>query len=108
MAEETGTDRRAKAINVVADVVRWAGLTIAVILVVHVVLVAGEANPANWITRFVRSLAEVFSLGFKDLFTKPADDPKLRVLINYGIAAIFWLIVSAFLAKLIRRLAPSP
>src|SRR5262249_19327686 len=68
MAEETGTDVRAKAINLVADVVRWIGLIAAVILVVHVVLVAGEANPANWITKFVRSLADVLSLGFKDLF----------------------------------------
>jgi hypothetical protein len=107
MAEETGTDVRAKAINILAGVVRWIGLIAAVILVVHVILVVGEANPANWITKLVRSLADVLSLGFKDLFNKPADDPKLRVLINYGIAAIFWLIVSAFLAKLIRRLAPN-
>ena|SRR2546430_13781617 len=107
MADETGTHTRAKAINLLADVVRWIGLAAAVILVVHVILVAGEANPANWIAKVVHSLADVLSLGFKDLFNKPADDPKLRVLINYGIAAIFWLIVSAFLAKLIRRLAPT-
>jgi hypothetical protein len=31
-------------------------------------------------------------------------DPKLSVLVNYGIAAIFWLVVSAIVAKVIRRL----
>ena len=30
--------------------------------------------------------------------------PKLRVLVNYGIAALFWLIVSGVLSRLVRRL----
>lgn len=101
---DTERDARAKAVSLVAGVVRWIGLVAAVALVVHVLLVVGEANPANWITRVTNSLADFFSLGFKDLFTKP-DDAKLRVLINYGLAAIFWLIVSSFLSRLIRRLA---
>lgn len=105
MAEGTDQDTRAKAVNLLADVVRWIGLAAAVVLVIHVLLVAGEANPANWISRVTNSLADFFSLGFKDLFNKPADDPKLRTLYNYGLAAIFWLVVSGFLSKLIRRLA---
>jgi hypothetical protein len=103
MADDTDERTRAKAFGLLADVVRWVGLAATIVLVIHVLLVAGEANPANWITRVVGDLADVFSLGFKDLFNKPADDPKLRVLINYGIAALFWLIVSGFLSRLIRR-----
>lgn len=105
MAEGTDRDTRAKAVGLLADVVRWIGLAAAVILAIHVLLVAGEANPANWIARLTSTLADFFSLGFKDLFTKPADDPKLRVLFNYGLAALFWLIVSGFVSRLIRRLA---
>jgi hypothetical protein len=105
MAEGTDRDTRAKTVGLLADVVRWVGLAAAVILVIHVLLVAGEANPANWIARLTSGLADFFSLGFKDLFTKPADDPKLRVLYNYGLAALFWLIVSGFVSRLIRRLA---
>jgi hypothetical protein len=101
---ETDQDTRAKAVGLLADVVRWIGLAAAVVLAIHVLLVAGEANPANWIARLTNSLADWVSLGFKDLFTKPADDPKLRVLINYGLAALFWLIISGFLSRLIRRL----
>jgi len=104
MAEETDRDTRAKAVGLLADLVRWIGLAAAVVLVIHVLLVAGEANPANWIARLTSDFADFFSLGFKDLFTKPTDE-KLRVLVNYGLAALFWLIVSAALARLIRRLA---
>lgn len=104
MAEETDQDTRAKAVNLLAGLVRWIGVTAAVILVIHVALVAGEANPANWIARFTTTLADFFSLGFRDLFNKPADDPKLRTLLNYGLAALFWLALSGFLARAIRRL----
>jgi hypothetical protein len=105
MAENTRTASRSRVVGLLADVVRWVGLIFAVVLVVHVVLTVGEANPANGIARFVRTIADAVSLGFKDLFNKPADDPKLRVLLNYGLAALFWLIVSTVIARLIRRLA---
>lgn len=102
---ETDQDTRARLVGLLADIVRWVGLAAAVVLAVHVLLVVGEANPANWITRLTSSLADWLSLGFRDLFTKPADDPKLRTLFNYGLAALFWMIATAFLSRLIRRLA---
>lgn len=101
----TDSDRdvtRARAVGVLAGVVRWAGLLIALVLVVHVVLVMGNANPDNPITGFFRGAAEPLSLAFKSLFTP--EDAKLGVLVNYGIAAVFWLVVSSVAAKLIRRL----
>ncbi len=65
----------------------------------------GEANVDNSIVSWVGSTADGLTLGFQDLFTP--DDPKLSVLINYGIAAIFWLVVSAIIAKVIRRVGGS-
>jgi hypothetical protein len=100
MAE--GTERRTSAVSLLAGVVRWVGLIIAVILVVHVVLTVGSANPDNGITSVIRGLADPLSLAFKDLFTP--SDTKLRVLVNYGLAAIFWLIVSGIIARLLRRI----
>ncbi len=91
--------------GLLAGIVRWAGLIFAAILVLHVVFVIGEANEANGIVSFVRSWADGLALGFKDLFM-PAD-VKLRVLVNFGIAAIFWLVVSSILAKIIRRVGGS-
>ena len=94
---------RGKIAGIVASVVRWIGLILAIILVVHILLTVGSANPANGITSFFAEWAKPVALGFKDLFTP--SDPKLLVLVNYGIAALFWLIVSGLVAKAIRRLA---
>jgi hypothetical protein len=89
-------------VGVVATVVRWVGLVFAVILVLHVIFTVGSANPGNGIVSWVRGWADSLAIGFKDLFEP--NDAKLRVLVNYGIAALFWLIVSAIVAKLIRRI----
>jgi hypothetical protein len=102
MAEQTETHVRGRVVGIVAAVVRWVGTIIAVILVAHVLLTVFGANPDNPITTFVRSWADPLALAFRDLFT-PADG-KLRVLANYGLAAIFWLIVTSIVVRLIRRL----
>ncbi|GDY30691.1 hypothetical protein [Gandjariella thermophila] len=108
MAEETrsaarvGADVRRTIVGIVAGVVRWAGAIFALLLAAHVVLTVGGANPSNGITRFVANWADPLTLGFRDLFTP--DDLKLRVLVNYGLAALFWLIISAVIARLVRRL----
>ncbi|SFP66855.1 hypothetical protein SAMN05421810_10341 [Amycolatopsis arida] len=107
--EETPARRRVdwlavkdRIVGLLAGIVRWVGLAFAAILVLHVVFVVGDANPDNGIVSFVRDWSDSLALGFKDLFTP--DDAKLRVLVNYGIAAIFWLIVSSVLARIIRRI----
>lgn len=93
---------RSAAVGVVAGVVRWAGLLIALVLIAHVVLVMGNANPGNAIASFVRGLAEPLALAFKDLFTP--EDAKLGLLVNYGLAAVFWLSMTSVVTRLIRRL----
>jgi hypothetical protein len=91
-----------QAIGLIAGIVRWVGLIFAVILVLHIIFTVGSANADNGIVSWVHSWADGLSIGFKDLFEP--NDAKLRVLVNYGIAAVFWLIVSAIVAKLIRRI----
>ena len=97
------TVTRSNVVGVLAGVVRWAGLLFALVLVVHVLLTVGHANPENGITEFFSAAADPLALAFKSLFT-PANT-ELRVLVNYGLAALFWLIVSSVLSRLIRRLA---
>ncbi|GLY68666.1 hypothetical protein [Amycolatopsis taiwanensis] len=96
--------RRVKnqAFRLLADIVRWAGLLLAAVLVLHVIFVVGSANPANAIVSWVRGWADTFAIGFQDLF-EPGD-AKLRVLVNFGIAALFWLIASGIVARIIRRI----
>lgn len=93
---------RANVVGVLAGVVRWVGLAFAVVLVIHVLLTVGGANPDNGITRFFDTVADPLALAFKSLFTP--ENAELRVLVNYGLAALFWLIVSSVVARLIRRL----
>lgn len=86
-----------------ASLVRGIAVVFAAILIVHIVLFMGSANPTNGITKFFADVAEPLALGFKDLFT--LSDPRAAVLVNYGLAAIFWLVVGALLARVLRRFA---
>ena len=93
---------RTRVVGIAAGIISWVGLALAVVLVVHVVLTVGGANPGNVITSTVASVAEPVALAFKDLFSP--SDAKLRVIVNFGLAALFWLSVRAIVLKLVRRL----
>nr|WP_145740194.1 hypothetical protein [Saccharopolyspora dendranthemae] len=86
-------------VDVLIQVVRWAGLVCAALLAIHVILTIGNANPDNGITQFVASVADPLALGFQDLFTP--EDPQLAVLLNYGIAALFWLIITSIARRIL-------
>ncbi|HEY8371125.1 MAG TPA: hypothetical protein VIL00_00095 [Pseudonocardiaceae bacterium] len=92
---------RATVVRAAGEVVRWLGNLAAMLLTMHVVLTIAGANPDNGITRFVAHWAEPLALGFRDLFLP--SDAELRVLVNYGIAAVFWLVVASLGGKLINR-----
>jgi hypothetical protein len=94
---------RNRVAAVLATLVRIAGGLAVLILVAHVVLTLGDANPANQITMLVATWADRLQIGFRGLFT-PAD-PKTRIVVNYGLAAAFWLVVSWVLVRLLQRLA---
>ena len=94
---------RYRVASVLATLIRIAGGLAVLILVAHVVLTLGDANPTNQITMLVATWADRLQIGFRGLFT-PAD-PKTRVVVNYGLAAAFWLVVSWVLVRLLQRLA---
>ena len=83
--------------------IRIVGWLFVLVLVAHVALRLGEATPANGITQFVAYWADRLQLGFRDLFTP--SDVRAQVVVNYGLAALFWLVVSSVLARLVRRLS---
>ena len=94
-------------VRIVCTIVNVLCGLFAVVLVAQIVMVMGEANPANGVASFVRGFSSAVSLGFDDLFT-PAD-AKIRMLLNYGFAAIVWLAFGAVVTTLIRRFAlPNP
>ncbi len=98
---------RARTVRIACTIVNVVCGLFAVVLVAHIVMVLGEANPANGVASFVRGFSAAVSLGFDDLFT-PAN-AKVQVLLNDGFAAVAWLALGAVVTTLIRRFAlPSP
>jgi hypothetical protein len=88
---------RSTAVRVVTGI----GALFAVIEVLYILMVLMGANPANAFFGFIKSLAEPLALFFPGLFT--LDNQDLAVLLNYGLAAVFWLVVTSFIARLLGR-----
>jgi hypothetical protein len=70
--------------------------------VVYIVLQLFNANPVNKFFTFIKSLAEPLALFFPGLFNLGNHD--VNVIVTYGLAAVFWLIVTGILAGLVARL----
>lgn len=87
--------------RVASTVIRVICFLFAVVLAVHILLVIGEANRSNGFAQFTASWSSGVSLGFDDLFLP--DDRKLRTLLNYGLAAIVWIIIGILLSTLVKR-----
>jgi hypothetical protein len=87
-----------------AATVRLAAKVAALALVLYALFTVFRANPANVWYQFVESLASWLSLGLANLFQ--LADPRWTTLVNYGLAAIVWLIMGSAVAGLIRRAAP--
>ncbi|MDT7581500.1 MAG: hypothetical protein QOK35_2764 [Pseudonocardiales bacterium] len=92
----------ARAGNSVARVVRTIGYAIVAVLVLHIVLTLLQANPANVVAALIARLAATFDLGLSNLFL--VGDPMLSVLLNYGVAALAWLLITALVVRLASRI----
>jgi hypothetical protein len=98
---------RCRTVRMICTIITIITSLFAVVLAANIIMVLGEANPANGVASFVRGFAAAVSLGFDDLFT-PAN-AKTQVLLNNGLAALVWLGVGAVVTMLIRRFAlPGP
>lgn len=84
-----------------ASLIAVAATLIAVIFALHIVFVVFSANPDNPIVVFVRDVSQTLAFVFRDLFLP--EDERVRVLVNYGLAAVAYLVVGRFVAGLVRR-----
>jgi hypothetical protein len=88
-------------VDVVANVLRFAGLAIVAVLCLHIALTLLQANPENGLTVLVAQAADFFDLGLSTLFLP--EDPQVRVLLNYGTAALVWYVIMVVVVRLVRR-----
>ncbi len=89
------TDTTAAAVRVIA-------MIICVLLALHIAFVVFKANDDNSIVRTVNDWADWFAWRFRDMFV-PKDE-RVAVLVNYGIAAVVYLIAGRVVSGLIRRI----
>lgn len=88
--------------TVLAALIRIVGGLAVLILVAHIVLTLGDANPASGITTQVAYWADRLQLGLRGLFTP--ENPQVRVVLDYGLPAAVWLIAAWVLVRLVRRI----
>lgn len=82
-------------------VVRVIGTIIAVILVAHILFALLGATPGNPLVMWVAQWAGVLAIWFGNLFATGSD--ALNVILNYGLAAVFWLVVTGLIARVLYR-----
>lgn len=80
-----------------ARVIVGVGALFAVIEVVYILMNILGANHANSFFQFIRSLAEPLALFFPGLFHFANNN--IETIVNYGLAAVFWVVVCGILAR---------
>lgn len=93
---------RLTTVRWVSSVVSAGSAIFAIVLALHIVFVVFDANEQNPLVTFVAGMADGLVVFFRNLFTP--EDERVAVLVNYGLAAVFWLAVGRVLVGLIRRL----
>lgn len=87
--------------NTIIAIIRAATGVTTTIFVLHILFVVLDANQGNEFVSFVYALAKALVLGLGDVFTP--EDAEIGVVLNYGFAAILYLVVGQFIIKALRR-----
>ncbi|MEU0276641.1 hypothetical protein, partial [Streptomyces sp. NPDC006307] len=91
----TGADRAALVIHTIADIA-------AAFLGLWILLYLLEANQGNVFVSFVHDVADWLAGWSQDIFTMESEI--LRVILNYGLPAVIYLLVGHGIAARVRRL----
>lgn len=87
--------------SLIARIITAVTGTVAAIFVLHIVFALTEANTDNAIVGFVYLLAATLVCGFGNIYTP--DDATIGLVVNYGIAAIAYLVIGQVIVYLLRR-----
>jgi hypothetical protein len=87
-----------------ARLVRLAAWLVALVIVVGIALVLLDANMGNAIVRDIHDAASFLVGPFKNVFSPKSH--KADVAVNYGLAAVVYLLVGSLIAGMLVRMAP--
>jgi hypothetical protein len=88
----------------ISRLVRLIAGVVALIIVVAIVLRVAGANPSNSVVKDIHDVGNTLVGPFRNLFK--IKGAKLDLAVNWGIAAVVYLIAGTLLASLIARIAP--
>jgi hypothetical protein len=83
--------------SVVTTLINGAGFLLAVLLVLHILFVLTGFPSENGLANSVAQAAEPLALFFPGLVQAPSE--ALQVLLDYGLAAAFWVLLGGVLAR---------
>jgi hypothetical protein len=87
-----------RVLSVVYRVTRLVFLLLALVMLVGIGFTLAPTNPDNDVVSGVLDLAERAAGPFKDVFTQ--DDPERQTVVNYGFAAVIYLLAATLVRKL--------
>jgi hypothetical protein len=93
-----GARRGAWTLARLVMLVAWA---VAAVIAAGILLVVLKANPANDVVNAVTDAARWLAGPFKDMFT--FDNARTAVAVNWGLAAVVYLVAASLVARLLRR-----
>jgi hypothetical protein len=99
--EGTGVGALGRGAGLLARVVQFVVSIVVLIIVAGILLVVLKANPANSIVSEVHSWARWLAGPFDGMFS--FRNANTAVAVNWGIAAVVYLIVGVLIARLIGR-----
>lgn len=83
-----------------AGLVNLVGSVLALILVAHIVFASFHIGTANRFVTWIGSTSDVVSLWFTHLID--TGNATFSLVVNYGLAAVFWLVVTGIIASVLR------
>jgi hypothetical protein len=88
----------------IARVIRFVAVAVAAVIAAAIVLRLIGANPANWIVSDLHDAGQTLAGPFKNLFSIKNGTTAMAV--NWGLAAVVYLVVGGFLSSAIGRASP--
>ncbi|WP_306363499.1 hypothetical protein [Nocardia sp. CC227C] len=82
-----------------ARIISAVGAVFALIEGIYILLRVFDAEQTNPFYRFIETMAEPLALFFPGLFE--TGNANLDIVLDYGLAAVFWLVVTGILARLV-------
>ncbi|MCU1645534.1 MAG: hypothetical protein JWN03_5809 [Nocardia sp.] len=82
-----------------ARLIGGIGALFAIIEVVYILLLDFGADQTNRFFTIIKAWAEPLALFFPGLFH--TGTPHMDIAVNYGLAALFWLVVTGIIARIV-------